>query len=223
MSGSSIRFKRGNKADLPKSASSGTPLWCEDTKELYIGNGDGVVKIGDIDKANSVIDQNDINTTLKYWTGTRAEYLALEEKDENTFYSIIDDNEIEVSLLERIYPIGAIYIGTMAICPLEALFGTWKFKCQGQVLQGTDEKHIAGSSVEAGLPNITADWNSAQYDGGWSANGAVYGVKNNSKEYNSGSSGMRAYFDASRSSSIYGKSDTVQPPAYLVNIWERTA
>ena len=111
----------------------------------------------------------------------------------------------------------------MATCPLEALFGTWKFKCQGQVLQGTDEKHIAGSSVEAGLPNITADWNSAQDDGGWSANGAVYGVKNNSKEYNSGSSGMRAYFDASRSSSIYGKSDTVQPPAYIVNIWERTA
>ena len=47
MSGSSIRFKRGNKADLPKSASSGTPLWCEDTKELYVGNGDDVVKIGE--------------------------------------------------------------------------------------------------------------------------------------------------------------------------------
>lgn len=48
MSGSSIRFKRGNKADLPKSASSGTPLWCEDTKELYVGNGDGVSKVGAI-------------------------------------------------------------------------------------------------------------------------------------------------------------------------------
>jgi hypothetical protein len=28
-------------------------------------------------------------------------------------------------------------------------------------------------------------------------------------------------FDASRSSSIYGNSQTVQPPAYIVNIWER--
>ena len=46
MSGSLIRFKRGNKADLPMSASSGTPLWCEDTKELFMGNGNGVSKVG---------------------------------------------------------------------------------------------------------------------------------------------------------------------------------
>ena len=46
MSGSLIRFKRGNKADLPKSATSGTPLWCEDTKELFVGTGNGVSKIG---------------------------------------------------------------------------------------------------------------------------------------------------------------------------------
>ena len=74
-------------------------------------------------------------------------------------------------------------------------------------------------NIEAGLPNITADWNSAQYDGGWSANGAVYGVKNNSLEYNSGSSGMRAYFDASRSSAVYGKSDTVTPASTTLYPW----
>ena len=32
-----------------------------------------------------------------------------------------------------------------------------------------------------------------------------------------------AGIDASRSSSIYGQSSTVQPPAYVVNIWRRTA
>ena len=32
-----IRIRRGKKANLPKSAPSGMPLWCEDTKELYIG------------------------------------------------------------------------------------------------------------------------------------------------------------------------------------------
>ena len=31
------------------------------------------------------------------------------------------------------------------------------------------------------------------------------------------------HFDASRSSAIYGKSTTVQPPALAVNIWKRTA
>ena len=37
-----IRIRRGKKANLPKSAPSGMPLWCEDTKELYIGTGTGV-------------------------------------------------------------------------------------------------------------------------------------------------------------------------------------
>ena len=33
----------------------------------------------------------------------------------------------------------------------------------------------------------------------------------------------RINFDASRSSSIYGNSTTVQPPAYVVYMWKRTA
>lgn len=40
--GTNIRIRRGNKADLPKSAPSGMPLWCEDTKQLYIGTGTGI-------------------------------------------------------------------------------------------------------------------------------------------------------------------------------------
>ena len=40
--GTHIRLRRGNKANLPKSAPSGMPLWCEDTKELYIGTGSGI-------------------------------------------------------------------------------------------------------------------------------------------------------------------------------------
>ena len=39
-----IRIRRGNKADLPLSAPSGMLLWCEDTKELYVGTGDSVIK-----------------------------------------------------------------------------------------------------------------------------------------------------------------------------------
>ena len=37
-----IRIRRGKKANLPSSAPSGMPLWCEDTQELYIGTGNGV-------------------------------------------------------------------------------------------------------------------------------------------------------------------------------------
>ena len=71
----------------------------------------------------------------------------------------------------------------------------------------------------AGLPNITGDWNSAQYVNGWSSNGAVYGIQNDSAEYNSSSQGMRAYFDASRSNPIYGSSDTVQPASTTLYPW----
>lgn len=87
MSGSLIRFKRGNKADLPKSASSGTPLWCEDTNELYIGTDNGIAKVGaddtsinqkvaksgdtmtgnlNINKSNPCIQLNNLNTVSGY-------------------------------------------------------------------------------------------------------------------------------------------------------------
>lgn len=42
---SKIQFKRGNKIDLPSFAPSGMPLWCEDTKELYIGTENGVANV----------------------------------------------------------------------------------------------------------------------------------------------------------------------------------
>ncbi|MBQ9246475.1 hypothetical protein IJ182_09440 [bacterium] len=51
-----LQFKRGLKSNLPSSADSGMPLWCTDTKELYIGTGSGVQKIG---------DDNDGTTSIK--------------------------------------------------------------------------------------------------------------------------------------------------------------
>ena len=41
-----LQFKRGLKSKLPSSADEGMPLWCTDTKELYIGTGTGVAKVG---------------------------------------------------------------------------------------------------------------------------------------------------------------------------------
>jgi hypothetical protein len=47
--GTHIRIRRGNKVDLPNSAPSGMPLWCEDTQELFIGTGDGLKLIHTFD------------------------------------------------------------------------------------------------------------------------------------------------------------------------------
>lgn len=41
-----LQFRRGFKKRLPLTAPSGMPLWCIDTKELYIGTGNGIASIG---------------------------------------------------------------------------------------------------------------------------------------------------------------------------------
>ena len=71
--------------------------------------------------------------------------------------------------------------------------------------------------VEAGLPNITGEINvRCNFD---VATGAFYSEKTSCLGHNSNYSGNgTAKFDASRSSSVYGKSTTVQPPSQTVHL-----
>lgn len=46
MTTNKIQFKRGLKSNLPTIADEGMPLWCTDTKELYVGTGTSVEKVG---------------------------------------------------------------------------------------------------------------------------------------------------------------------------------
>lgn len=122
----------------------------------------------------------------------------------------------------QLYPIGSIYIGTMAVCPLEVLgIGTWELKSKGRVLQGANTE-TPGTTKEAGLPNITGTFKNNGHASFLGATGAFTGTKDNTGSNRGGAQDGGTYiFDASRSNSIYGKSTTVQPPAYIVNIWER--
>lgn len=95
---------------------------------------------------------------------------------------------------------------------------------------GASDAHVAGTTAEAGLPNITGTggWSdSASYiDFGSRTTGAFY-LDGQTNQYGNGAAvdqdNSTLCFDASRSNSIYGSSDTVQPPAYYMNIWLRTA
>lgn len=129
--------------------------------------------------------------------------------------------------LEAIYPVGAIYIGTTAECPMSSLFGTWQLVSAGRALWTGDGSN-ANTTIAAGLPQINGS--------GWVDSGYVFQQYDyNGAFNNSGSTGIasgnaqggsrRSGFDfyASRSSSIYGQSSTVQPPAYVVNVWRRIA
>lgn len=133
-----------------------------------------------------------------------------------------------LSNLQSVYPVGSLYIGTTDNCPIAILFGTWEKVSEGRVLQGVSGSQVAGNTVEAGLPNITGSFNGSQLlDGSAYAVGA-FGTGGSVSRQTPGSSGdsrQKGFnFDASRSSSVYKDDcDTVQPPAYLVNIWKRTA
>lgn len=185
-------------------------------------------------QAIGVINMRSQNSAaIKFWTGTRQQYNAIVTKNANTLYNITDDTDVTLTLLEVLYPVGSVYITTANTCPLSALISgsTWELVSSGRVLQGADNDHAAGTTIEAGLPNITSgEWNSECVWPTATGGGAVVlGTNNLSSPDRAvptrGTATGYAYysFDASQSNSIYGNSTTVQPPAYVVNIYRRTA
>lgn len=138
------------------------------------------------------------------------------------------------NIVDLLYPVGSIYIGTTAECPLAAIKGTWTLVSSGRVLQGADSYHAVGTTISAGLPNITGALGSRLC--GSDGLNSIVGASGAFSQGSTTGSGfakinllttLTTYrvtnFDASSSNSIYGRSSTVQPPAYVVNIWERTA
>ena len=130
-----------------------------------------------------------------------------------------------LSNLQAVYPVGSLYIGVTETCPIANLFGTWEKVSDGKVLQGATSSQVPGETVDAGLPNIKGLVDGVGRDNGTTASGAFY--TRNSTSGACSSTNYNYYgltFDASRSNPIYKDDcDTVQPPAYLVNIWKRTA
>ena len=183
-----------------------------------------------IDKAESVEDQRD-SSSLKYWTGTKAQYDAIVTKDSDTIYNVEDTTSPIVDILNTLYPIGAIYIGTMATCPLSVLgVGTWQLVAQDRVLQGAGTRGAVGTTINESLPNIKgALTNNAQMNiGAVTASGAFITTTGSTNKYCSEGTGTATRpngydFDASRSSSTYQDNAPVQQDGYLVNIWERIA
>ena len=107
-----------------------------------------------------------------------------------------------------------------------ALFGgTWQEIAQNRVLMGAGSGHAAGTTVEAGLPNITGSFVADVKKGEHKVSGAFTAgnVIASTGEYNSFSDVYKFSLDASKSNAIYGRSATVQPAAYYVHIWRRVA
>lgn len=148
------------------------------------------------------------------------------------------DGSIYSNFLLAAHPVGSIYQTISPENPAVTFGGgTWEKIAQDRVLMGASDTHPAGTTVEAGLPNVKGTFIAALRDGftDYSANkitGAFYenGITTGEDSYNSistdfgiPSGGAPFGFDASRSNSIYGRSTTVRPPAYFTYTWLRTA
>jgi len=130
------------------------------------------------------------------------------------------------------YPVGSIFQTVSTTSPAALFGGTWQEIAFNRVLMGAGTGHTAGTTVEAGLPNITGSV--GRFASGHHSNeldrkqGALsYSGQGNNLGYysSSGSYGYGYYidFNASSSNAIYGRSNTVQPAAYYVHIWRRVA
>ena len=142
------------------------------------------------------------------------------EKYENFYKNTLEKNEgpeIKIDEYEELYEvIGTTYgqSDSTTFCIPDLT---------GRTVFGISEDGTLGDYLEAGLPNITG-WikTSNNWTGGWNGSSGVFtnsdtGRSNSAGDGGTGARGMQYNFDASRSSSIYGKSTTVQPPAMVTN------
>ena len=132
------------------------------------------------------------------------------------------------------FPVGSIYQSTDPTSPAALFGGTWQEIAQDRALMGASSTHAAGTTVRAGLPNITGQLPGLKKIGygdnaDYPISGAFAWTNTKSTEYNycdGEDSHLHIYqaaFDASKSNAIYGRSSTVQPAAYYVHIWRRVA
>ena len=125
---------------------------------------------------------------------------------------------------------GSIYQSTDPASPAALFGGTWEQVASERVLMGASSTHAAGTTAEAGLPNITGTVRHDNNNHGMmtansgNTSGSFYAGSSTSGKL--GTYGGTAYelcFNAARSSAVYGRSSTVQPAAYYVYIWHRVA
>ena len=156
------------------------------------------------------------------------------EVDSRSFYTRAEVDALLKSV--NPFPVGSIYQSTDPTSPAALFGGTWEEIASDRVLMGASRSHAAGTTVKAGLPNIAGSLSETSNNGKASP---FRGNKNAISsigalavtEASSPFCGFAGYegsvydisFDASRSNSIYGSSDTVQPAAYYVHIWRRVA
>mgnify|MGYP004643914881 CR=1 FL=1 len=131
------------------------------------------------------------------------------------------------------HPVGSIYQSTSSTSPAALFGGSWEEIASERVLMGASSTHAAGTTVKAGLPNITGQLPGIKNIGYGGDNFPISGAfawtntETTNVNHHTGEASLlqfyQAAFNASKSNAIYGRSSTVQPAAYYVHIWHRVA
>lgn len=191
-------------------------------------------KISETNASNSAKAAKQSEENSKTWDPTQYVQSVTESNGKVTVTKGSGESTI-INLIDMFYPVGSVYMSadkskTKADFPLQ--YGTWEEVPANLCLQ-TGAVSEAGTQRSAGLPNITGTiWNftyssieAAQQK--YQCEEGAFKRSNKHEGVGYGSSGITGYdgftLDASRSNPIYGASDTVQPPAYMIRAWVRTA
>ena len=172
------------------------------------------LNIAEYGKDISSVQYNDNFDKLNDYIEAISEELMLKV---NTINSQLSSKVL--SNLQSIYPIGSLYIGTTDTCPIANLFGTWEKVSQGRVLQGVSGGQVAGNTINASV-SLTVPCT------GWGTAGGAFGAPEAGRlvvgsGYTENKENLESLRVAASNKTI--TSSNVQPPAYLVNIWKRTA
>ena len=145
------------------------------------------------------------------------------EVDSRSFYTRAEVDALLKSV--NPFPMGSIYQSTDPTSPAALFGGTWEQIASDRVLMGASRSHAAGTTVKAGLPNITGSFVANVHYMSHEVSGAfTAGDRITSTGANNGDANVYKFsLDASKSNAVYGRSSTVQPAAYYVHIWRRVA
>lgn len=151
--------------------------------------------------------------------------------------TFVETEEVTITvnrLLDLIYPINSIRLSDNGN-EQSFMGGTWIITGQGRTIIGAgvlgDNNYSVGDLIEAGLPNITGEGYFSTTTGFGASDqtnwkGALnYIAATRANYFNTGSSSASrnagVSFDASKSNSIYGKSNTVHMNSFVTYIYKR--
>ena len=192
----------------------------------------------------SVVDGTNPIDTIQLGTGVNRIEKSLQVYSDNIYNA--KTHKLGTALLNAIYPVGAVYISVNNTSPANLFGGTWEALDEGYALWTTTTANTGGNTITAGLPNIAGRFNvTTSYDNynsdlgllgafaklgdaGFktSSYGGACAVAYESFNASAGECGTQKMTPdnaegVTYANNVYGKSETVQPPAIRVYVWKR--